>query len=79
MIFLKFFTCRQVKGNARDDRSRQQSFRVCEVNLATPKGRNKYPIIFGAFLLMFVIESWMQCRVDDRRRCAGAGPLPHAC
>ena len=40
-IFSRFFTSGQVKGNARHGRSRHpptnQSFRVCRVNLATPK------------------------------------------
>ena len=36
-LFLRFFPFGQVKVNARDGRSRHQSFRVCEVNLATLK------------------------------------------
>ena len=35
--FFWLFTFGQVKGNARDGRSRHQCFRVCEVDVATLK------------------------------------------
>ena len=48
----RFFTFEQVEGNARDGRSRRQSFRVRKVNLATlkvgPTNKEKTPASQGA-------------------------------
>ena len=52
-IFLRFFTFGRSKSNSRDGRSRHrqtnQSFRVCNVNLATLKVATNNVIVFTYF------------------------------
>ena len=61
---LRFFTFGQVEGNARDGRSRHQSFRVCKVNFATLK------VAINFFRLFVFANKWDRSSKANKK-CIG--------